>query len=302
MNVFSKISIFTLFSALLLFLLSKGERFAVFLNNTLCEFLRLVLNKISGLFPFSLFEFCLLLFPFFLIILLIKRPKIINIFSSLLLIFSLFIITVLIPYNAKSPLQYRGKITDVDIIDTAYILLERVNLYSESEFEDVSKIESARIKKLALSGAFTRFRTLGFYSFPTAEINVNMFLPDYIYNFTAYHEYSHLLGYMKEGEADMFAYLKLSRSENEFDRYSASLYALDFLLSDIYKFSKADYTKIYSEISERALSDIKEYRSLLASYPEIKIFERVSEGYHTIFDKASYSDFTRLVTLYHKTP
>ena len=302
MNVFSKISIFASFSALLLFLLSKIEIAAAFLNSTISEFLRRALNAISGLLPFSLFEFLIILSPFILIALLIKRPKIINIIAAFLLVFTSFTVTVLIPYNAKTPLQYGGKITDEDIIDTAYILLERVNLYSDSEFEEIMKIEGARIKKLALSDVFTRFRTLGFYSFPTSEINVNMLLPDYIYNFTAYHEYAHLVGYMREGEANMYAYAFLTKSENEFDRYSASLYALEFLLSDIYKFSKDDYIEIYKEISDRALSDMREYRALLSTHPEIKIFKRVSDGYHSVFDKESYSDFTRLVTLYHKNP
>ncbi len=305
MSRFSKISIAFFGISLLLFFISFNSEIAYFLNSTVCDFFRKALNKITSIIPFSLFEFAIIFSPVlcFLCIRHTLKWGLVDIISLFLCFASLYFLSLGIAYNSKTDLTDGTPVCEEEMICAAYNLAEKVSFYNaERENFSLLKKEIPGVKNVVFSGVLTRLRILGLYSYPSSEININRFLPDYIYCFTVFHELSHLDGYARDGEANLNAFIVLTGSENDFFKYSASLYALEFLLSDIYKFSTEEYFKILNTIPKEAREDMREYSALLAKYPEIKLSGKINSGVHQILDKSSYSDFSRLVTLRLNTP
>ena len=302
MNKFSKISISLFIFTLLLFLMSKNREVATLLNGTVCLFTRKLLGALSGVLRFSVFEFFCILTPFlcFLSFFYIRKPRRIqNIISVFLLIASFYILNLGIAYNAATDISYEGSVDEGELVESAHYLLENINSHSFSgDGVDITAYIPKGVKKIASSPLLTRLGVLGFYSFATSEANINTLLPEYMYAFTAFHEIAHANGYAREGEANLYAYIKLKDTGNGVCRYYADLYALEHLLSDVYKISKEEYRDIYSRLPDFAKADMKKHKELLEKYPEIKISKKINDSYHSAFDKASYSDFSRLITLY----
>ena len=302
MSKFSKISISLFIFTLLLFFISKNREIATLLNNTVCLFTRKLLGSISGVVRFSVFEFFCILTPFlcFLSFFYIRKPRRIqNIISVFLLMASFYILNLGIAYNAKTDLSYEVSVKEEEILESARSLLENINSYSyPGDIADIADCFPKEVKKIASSPLLTRLGVLGFYSFATSEANINTLLPEYMYAFTVFHEMAHVNGYAREGEANLYAYIKLKETENELFGYYADLYAIEHILNDVYKISKEEYRNISSALPDFARSDMKKYRELLEKHPEIKISKKINDSYHSAFDKASYSDFSRLITLY----
>jgi hypothetical protein len=217
-----------------------------------------------------------------------------------LIVFSLFFINLGVAYKADTPLTSREEITDAELLETAEILLLRVNSFSGGERERREVVyRGIRAKEIALSPVLMRAGILGFYSFFTSEANVNNILPDFVYYFTAYHEISHVLGYAREGEANLFAYLAMREEGDEYLSFLAELYAFREISFEVYKYSSEEYYALYSKLSPYARSKLSEYTLLIEKYPKFEFFDKMSEAHHSVFDKSSYSDFARLLVLFH---
>lgn len=324
-KLFSRFSVFLYtFSALcvaLLLISCKSARIASVINATLGNAIRRALALFSYPFPFSLFELVCLCAPFLLIAIIIyvakkdSRRRFFLCLSLLCAVFATYILSFGIAYKAPSALShYSAEVSETQTAELARELAERVNSFSGTPLSDTDAIGELnraissrrgmppiKIKKIALSSLLTRMRILGFYSFLTGELNVNMFIPSYLYCFTAAHEYAHLLGYAREGEANLFAYILLHSTQNEYLSYCADLVALEYLLFDIYKRDKMEYNVIYSSLSDSVIFDLKEYGELISRYPELSFSKKVSDAHLSVWDTDGYSTFTRLLVCYHQS-
>ncbi len=301
MNAFSKFSFRFTFVASLLFILSFNKKLGGAINTYICAPIRRCIAAITGILKFSVFEFLCIALPliiFLLVLYTVRGGKIRNIFALFVTVLSLYLLNLGVAYNADTDLTSSESISDSELIETAHTLLSRVNSFSGEIREREAVVhEKISAKEIAASGLLMRFRILGFYSFITSEANVNNILPDYMYYFTAFHEISHVLGYAREGEANLYAYLALKDTGDEYFCFCAELYALEFLLSDVYKISKTEYEKIYASLSEYARAQTSLYGTLLKKYPALSLASRVGDVHLSIWDRTSYSDFTRLLVI-----
>lgn len=304
MSRFAKFSLLVFIVSLLLFVLSFNEKIATVLNDGVCSRVRILMSRLTGVIGFSVFELLVLCAPliiFGLIYYVVKTGKIMNVISGFLLPVSLYFLNLGIAYNAKTDLSLDGKITDAELIDTAYVLLDRVNSFDSDVPERVSPaFKGIRVKEIAASPILMRHGILGFYSFVSSEANVNNIMPDYKYYFTAFHEISHVLGYAREGEASLFAYLSLKDTGEEYFSFCAELYALEELMLDVYKISKTEYERLYGGLGTYAREQLSEYRSLLKKYPQSEFSSMLNSAHLSLWDGGGYSDFSRLVVLYNR--
>ena len=288
--------------SLFLFLLSKNREAATIINNTVSGLLRMSLSRVFSTLGFSFFEFLIILSPLVLLGLICYGKtlvKIKNIIAVFLVIFSLYFLNLGVAYNAKTPLEKEGKITEGELIELSEILLESVNLYS-GEIKEKSPVEygGVRVKELAFSRALTHLRILGLYSFMTSEANVNNVLPSFMYYFTSFHEISHVLGYAREGEANLFSYIALKETGDEYFSFCADLYSLFLTLNFIKISNENEYLRLWDLLSCLAKNEIAQYENCLILYPEWKIFRGLQSSYSSAVDTPSYNDFLRLLYLY----
>ncbi len=67
----------------------------------------------------------------------------------------------------------------------------------------------------------------------TGEAQVNALLPKYTFPTTALHEMSHQIGYASESEANLIGYLASVYSNNQYFKYSGTIFALRYCLRNI---------------------------------------------------------------------
>ena len=271
-------------------------------NNSVGRVVRISLARLFSTLGFSFFEFAVILSPFILlwvIFYVAKGGKIKNIIAVFLLIFSLYFINLGIGYNAKTPLQKEGKIGNAELLELGEGLLLSVNSYG-GEIREKSAVcySEIRVKELAFSGALMHLRISGLYSFMTSEANVNNILPSFIYYFTSFHEISHVLGYAREGEANLSAYLLLKESGDEYFSFCADLYALYEALNFIKVVDKSEYDRLYFSLSNLAKTEIEKLESCISSYNGWDFLSHISRAYSDSVDSASYTDFLRLLYLH----
>jgi hypothetical protein len=302
-KAFWKFSTWLLLFSLFLLLLSQNVSAASFLNSRVLVYLRIFLARLFSVFRFSVFELLVIISPFFIIISfirIVRTGRARSVISVLLIFASLYILNIGIGINSKSALSSGCEVSYEEIIDCAEKILPRLN-GSNGDFEKSGErevvYEKIRVKELAASPILMRGRIFGLYSFISSEPCVNNILPDYIYYFTAFHEISHVIGYVKEGEASLFAYRTMRENGDEYLEFLAELYAYESILNEVYKSSKSDYQRLYNALYDYPKNMLLEYRKILKKYPQSKISDAVSEAYNNISGGGDYSDFVRLLVI-----
>ena len=321
-------------SQLLLLFSKTSENLARQMDRTLCVWVRTVLSAITSIFPFSLFELIAILSPLLLILTVVYiirakskvRQRFFAIISALSLLPALYVFTLGISYNRDVVTFDVGSFEATDYISAAKLLSKRISDYDEAEINSRSLTEYTAIfsetypeichgygldminlpkpKPLITSSFMSRMGTLAFYSYPTAEININTKIPEYMKPFTVAHEYAHLLGAGGEAEANFLAFLATEASDNQYTNYSGALSALEYLLSDIRKNDAKMYIIIYNSLSERAKRDLETSADFFAKHTNSLLY-RVADGLNSAHLEVSdshgadsYSVFSRYVAHY----
>ena len=82
----------------------------------------------------------------------------------------------------------------------------------------------------------------------TLEANINYNIPNISLPVTITHEIAHQIGYAFEDEANFIAIKTLTKSKNNYLRYSGNLMAVQYLLSEIRKLEPSNTQIITSKI------------------------------------------------------
>ncbi len=336
MKKIRRILLLIFFTSSLLMLIAKGSQHAAEkINNSVCAFSRVLLAKLSASVPVSVFELIVFFSPL-LIFLCVRyvlrgdlsvRTRFFKLLSCLSLIPSLFFLTVGIPSQIGSISRTNGSSPSYEeLVLCAEKLIEEVNLQngikdsdlsvsrlrteleiSYFEIEPAFKLDAKKLpmpKVLSASWLANRLGILGHYSFLTGEVNLNADIPTYMIPFSLAHEYAHYLGVSNEAEANFLAFVVCMKSEESYIKYSGALSILEYFLSDVYKFDREDYTRLYFLLSDVAKLDLRESYKYTLKYSSSYVYraaDGINSAYNGIFDKDgsfSYSAVSRYVTQY----
>ena len=319
-------------SQLLMLLSEISNSLADSINRNVCVYVRGFISAITSILPFSIFELVILLSPIaviFAVAYIIRSEKRIHrrflaLLSLISLLPSLYVFNLGISYNTTGIRLEYGEVGNDDLVSAARLLSERISTCAPDENEAKSladyrenftknypeichgyglrMINLPKLKPLLTSKLMCSIGTLAFYSYPTAEININTDIPGYMQPFTVAHEYAHLLGAASEAEANFLAYLACEASENQYIYYSGSLSALEYLLSDIRKIDTEMYTEVYKSLPQNAKDDLDASRIFFERYKGSLLYrmaDRLNSAHLEISDSHgaySYSVFSRYVT------
>ena len=100
---------------------------------------------------------------------------------------------------------------------------------------------------------------------------------------TVCHEIAHQMGYADETEANYLGYLAAKNSNNQYFRYSASLFSLRYLLGEVRKVNPEKY-KYFQE---------KIHKGIFENYKEVREFWSQYENKAELIFKASYDAFLK---------
>lgn len=117
-------------------------------------------------------------------------------------------------------------------------------------------------KQVLFSKGLSYCQITGVFCPLTMEPNVNMDTPSLYFAATAAHETAHLYGVAREDEANFVAYLACSSSADAQIRYSGSMLALSYSMSQLHEADENSYNTLrarYSPGMERDLQDYADY-------------------------------------------
>ena len=275
-------------SLIFLLLSRKNSLFASIINASVGARLRSALLSVSNSVPFSLFELLIVFSPAAFVLLIYSfrnkgkaalRRRFLSVIGVFLLIFSIFINTLVIGYGVDIKVQEMSvgktelsltleylseKINSLDNItypDSELLSKKLFDSYKSLDFPQLSLTKvQPKFKKIKSSGLASRLGILGSYSFLTSEINVNLSAPAYTVPFSAAHEMAHLFGISGEAEASFLAYCASVESKDTGIMYSAYLSAFEYVGGELLYQNRDLYFEKFSSLSEKAKSDIAEYR------------------------------------------
>jgi hypothetical protein len=149
---------------------------------------------------------------------------------------------------------------------------------------------------------------LALYSPFTGEVNINLQIPDYMIPFTAAHEWAHSLGIASEAEANFYAFLSCAKSKNDYIRYSGTVCALEYILTDLSASNKKTYLNIWESVPESVKDCINAYKAYAKKYQSYALYsitDGANSAHHDMWDKngkASYSATSALLVDYICSP
>jgi hypothetical protein len=247
------------------------------------------LGRLSGLFPFALFEILIYILIFFCISYVIryfreKKKILISSIFLLTLLFFLFTINCGINYYRKPFSAYSGLNVRKSSLEELKSLCVKLTvtlnqMSSEGITEELDmatyRAESVKsMKKLGevypeLSGFYPEPKPLawsylfsiqqlcGQYSPFTTEAIYNRSMPDYNIPHTVCHELSHLRGFMREDEANFIGYLACVGSEDDAFRYSGYLTGWIYATNALAKSDPVAYAEVSRQLSDQIWVDLR---------------------------------------------
>ena len=293
---------------------------ANYLNFFVASYPRAYFASLGALVGFSIFEILVISLPLFifLALLYINRAKgnrvasqrFVFLLSLMSILPSSYICMIAVPSLSSSLIAFEsGEVESSDVILAAKTLSVGVNELSDQgcrelsytflsdEFSNVYEAlfleyglpphKLQTVKPMYFSKALSYTGALALYSPPTGEINISTEIPDYMTPFTVAHEYAHCLGIAGEGDANILAFVACERSENPSVQYSARLFMLEYLLSDLYTMDKKMYINVYNSLDDKVKSDIRahaEYSKKYESSSAFRIFEGLNLAHVKIWD------------------
>ncbi|WP_172914772.1 DUF3810 domain-containing protein [Capnocytophaga canis] len=134
-------------------------------------------------------------------------------------------------------------------------------------YEKITDFVSIKSVKPSLYSTFLTYMGYSGYLNPfTNEAQVNGKLIGYSLPVTACHEIAHQMGYAAEDEANYLGYLSAQKSENQYFKYSASLFGLRYLLNEVYKVNPEKYDEFTSKVNKGIFKNYKEVREFWMQY------------------------------------
>ncbi|WP_159517582.1 DUF3810 domain-containing protein [Sunxiuqinia indica] len=132
-----------------------------------------------------------------------------------------------------------------------------------------------RSKSITFSRFFAAATISGYYGPFFNEVHVNSYLLPIEYPLVLAHEKAHQFGITGEAEANFYAWLVCSQSQEKQLRYSANLYVLRYFIYEAYKLE--GYTEIIEKLDERVKSDLRRIREHWLQLRDEKIDDYASK-------------------------
>ena len=129
-----------------------------------------------------------------------------------------------------------------------------------------TQFKDFKINKSYFSEIISYLGFTGYINPITLESNINYNIPVISLPTTISHEIAHQVGYSSESEANYYAIKSTISNNNNFIKYSGSLLALQYIISEL-QYSDRDYLKIkLNEINNGVLENIEEKRKFNFRY------------------------------------
>ena len=145
------------------------------------------------------------------------------------------------------------------------------------------QINSFPVKKSLFSTPLSYMGFSGYINPFTLEANINYNIPDISVPVTISHEIAHQLGYAFEDEANYIAIETLSKSKNNYLRYSGNLMAVQYLLSEIRKRDPELHKLYIKNLNVGVIKNIQQKNEYYLKYQNK--YESYFKKYYDIFLK-----------------
>lgn len=122
------------------------------------------------------------------------------------------------------------------------------------------------VKSSLYSTALSYMGYSGYINPFTNEAQINGKMVGYSTLITVCHEIAHQRGYAAEHEANFLGYLSAKNTDNQYFMYSASLFALRYLLAEVRKVDAQKYEGFLQKIRKGILLNYKETRDFWKQY------------------------------------
>lgn len=137
-----------------------------------------------------------------------------------------------------------------------------------------------KVKPMLSESLFSKMGISGYFGPFFNEIHVNNYILNFNYPFTLAHEMAHQFGIAAESEANLYAFIVCTNSNDERIRYSAYISTLTHLLNDIRSSLPDEYNQLLSTIRPEIIEDLNRNRE---HWRKAKS-ETLSKSYQNIYD------------------
>tara|TARA_B100000900_G_scaffold398834_1_gene400676 strand:- start:778 stop:1560 length:783 start_codon:yes stop_codon:yes gene_type:complete len=170
-------------------------------------------------------------------------------------------------YYLKKTNQYHLQITKSKnkTVETD-LTFNEISEMCTSYFTRNTQFKDFKVNKSYFSEIISYLGFTGYINPITLESNINYNIPVISLPTTISHEIAHQIGYSSESEANYYAIKSTISNKNNFIKYSGSLLALQYIISEL-QYSDSDYLKLkLSEINKGVIENIEEKRKFNLKY------------------------------------
>ena len=261
-----------------------------------------LISNFFRLFEFSVGDIIYIITPIILIIHFFKferrRDKIIYLFKIPIIIYCFFYWSWGFNYNKKSNFEQlkTKKYSVEDVYATVEYYIKETNdlniiiskkkenkVQSSYSFNEIKnkcessitneewlfqnkKINNFPVKKSIFSTPLSYMGFSGYINPFTLEANINYNIPKISFPVTICHEIAHQIGYAFEDEANYIAIKVLSKSNDNFLKYSGNLMAVQYLLSEIRKNDVEKHKDYIKELNAGVIKNIQDKNDYYLKY------------------------------------
>lgn len=179
---------------------------------------------------------------------------------------------LVIPESQPNPALFLGVFEDlVEKTNDSYVKVDsldkpRIDSLIENSYQQLAPFLKVsypagvrRPKPITFGRFFAKATISGYYGPFFNEVHVNPYLLPVEYPMVLAHEKAHQLGITSEAEANFYAWLACSYSQDEHLQYSANLYVLRFFIYEGYQLS--GYAELIEKLDEKVKEDFKRIRA-----------------------------------------
>lgn len=170
-------------------------------------------------------------------------------------------------YYLKKTNQYHLQITKSKnkTVETD-LTFNEISEMCTSYFTRNTQFKDFKVNKSYFSEIISYLGFTGYINPITLESNINYNIPVISLPTTISHEIAHQIGYSSESEANYYAIKSTISNKNNFIKYSGSLLALQYIISEL-QYTDSDYLKLkLSEINKGVIENIEEKRKFNLKY------------------------------------
>jgi len=175
----------------------------------------------------------------------------------------------------------------IESANAAYVKVDTLNVARTDSLVEASYEQLApflgidypagvrRAKPITFSGFFAKATILGYYGPFFSEVQLNSHLLSIQYPLVLAHEKAHQLGVTGEAEANFYAWMVCSNSQDSLLQYSAHVYLLRYFLNQAYELEA--YPELVKQISEPVKADFRRIRDHWLTLRNVQIDEYASK-------------------------